>query len=167
MTDPNEPTQNFSEGAREPADTQPDAAPTEPIASGAPAAAAVPAPAVADNGTGKHVSVKRSWLYAGAGVGVLAVIGVAFGLGYLAGYDEGGDRGPHHERGERMHGRTGEMGEFGPGMRWRMNPEGMPGRDGQRPDRQNTDRQNPNQQPSESTTTAPVAPETTAPAMPG
>lgn len=181
MTDPNVPAQNSSEGTPEPADNRPDA-PTEPIAPGPLSSGSTssegsgtapvddgPMPqtqAVADDGgSGKHVSVKRSWLFAGAGVGVLAVIGVAFGLGYLAGYDEGGDNCSHHERGDRMRGHYGEGGEFRPGMRWRMAPQDMQGRDGERPNRQNS-----TQSPSDSSTSvAPetVAPETTAPAQPG
>ncbi|GAA4641163.1 hypothetical protein [Gordonia humi] len=85
--------------------TQPDPGQAAPAPQPTPVAAAPrPGPTV--------VPVQKRWLVAGSAVGALAVVGLAFGAGFLVG-DNTGDDG-HGDRG-RMSAEYGQMPGFGSG----------------------------------------------------
>ena len=130
-----------------PTDSAPTPGPTGPVAD---------VPAAQPSGP-TTVPVQRRFLIAGSVVGAIAVIGLAFGAGYLVG-DHTGDSGSRHDhpRMSRFDDRTDEDGQR-PGMGRFPGPGEAPGRRGQQnlPDDGHTDQ-----------STAPTAP-TEPSAIPG
>ncbi|GEE01360.1 hypothetical protein nbrc107696_18060 [Gordonia spumicola] len=128
-------------------------APTEPVAA---EPAPVPQASAAAPKAPVVVPVQRRFLIAGSVVGALAVVGLAFGAGYMVGDRGGHDSDRHDRQMSRFEERSGQNGRFPgmgqfPGQGQYPSDDQFPGRRGRQQQDLPTD---PNQTPSSTTPSA-------------